>query len=196
MNAMSSRTSSRAYLYWAIILAVILGAWALRLTVITPLRVISSQMSPTLLSGDFALGWKNMAIHRGDVVWLQSAEPAEMARVIGLPGDFVELTGCELSINGGKARYQLSQDHPFIRRETIGEKSWSIACSPENALILSGQRVPEDSYLLLPDARIDGFAAGNQIVPQDKVAGRVLGVWFSLTPQKEVRFYRLFLSVY
>lgn len=187
---------NRATLYWTIILLVVGSAWILRATMISSLRVINSQMAPTLLPGDFTLGWRGGEIERGDVVWLKGAEPNLILRVIGLADDYVELDNCELTINGQKARYQISDSQSWLRTEAIGTSQWTVACPPEAALTVVGMKVPKGFLLLLPDARMSGFSPNLPVIAADQVEGKVLGIWFSKNANNDVRFYRLFRTLH
>jgi signal peptidase I len=95
-------------------------AFLLRSHVVTPYRVLSTSMLPTLLPGDFiaasrlaygmTVPWREPPLgsklpSRGDIVVFRNpesddAQPPVIKRVIGLPGDHVAMQGSRAVING------------------------------------------------------------------------------------------------
>lgn len=106
------------------ILALVLLAWALRSFVVAPFNIPSGSMLPTLYIGDYLVvtkwpyGYSRYSFpfgfptfpgrifehlpKRGDVVVFRHPDENEdlIKRVIGLPGDTVEVRGGELILNG------------------------------------------------------------------------------------------------
>src|SRR5256885_2916489 len=106
------------------ILTLVILAWALRSFVFAPFSIPSGSMLPTLYVGDYLVvakwpyGYSRYSLpfgfpgfsgrvfahvpHRGDVVVFRHPTEDEdlIKRVIGLPGDTVELRGGELILNG------------------------------------------------------------------------------------------------
>lgn len=107
------------------ILIVALAAWAIRSFVFAPFNIPSGSMLPSLYIGDYLVaakwpyGYSRFSFpfgipsfdgrifsslpERGDVVVFASRTPGAedvVKRVIGLPGDMIELRGGELILNG------------------------------------------------------------------------------------------------
>jgi len=97
----------KSLLSWALALAVTLGiALAVRTWGVQPVRIAGTSMEGTLMSGDLALVTKfdylNDAPERGDVVLcrLPGREAEYVKRVIGLPGETIEIAGGQVLSNG------------------------------------------------------------------------------------------------
>lgn len=112
------------------ILALVLLAWALRSLVFAPFSIPSGSMLPTLYIGDYLAVAKwpygysrysfplqipsfdgrifNGLPNRGDVVVFRHPTEEEdlIKRVIGLPGDTVEVRGGELILNGRPVKHE------------------------------------------------------------------------------------------
>ena len=95
----------------------------------TPVRVDGPSMVPTLLSEDRVLitrGAKD--VQRGDVVVLVADDRGQevelVKRVIGLPGDVVEVRGNAAYVNGvrepDRGQVSLGSESPFRRPVTVG----------------------------------------------------------------------------
>lgn len=84
--------------YVAIVVAVIL----IRSFLVTPIRVVGPSMNPTLKSGDIMILNKVSKIDRFDIVVIKSDKTPEVLikRVIGLPGESVEIKDGKIYING------------------------------------------------------------------------------------------------
>jgi len=164
--------------------------------------VPTGSMKPTILEGDRLLVNKtaydlkipltHISIYkfadpkRGDIVIFDS-KPADtrlVKRVMGLPGDIVEMRDNRLIINGIEARYsdveRLADAISAI--ESYGSMSHRIELSGGSRLSAFGPvRVPPDRYLVLgdnrdnsADSRIYGF------IPRDEIVGNARTVVLSL----------------
>ncbi|MCC7406193.1 MAG: signal peptidase I [Bdellovibrionales bacterium] len=108
----------------ALVLAVVL-ALVVRAFVVSAYRIPTMAMSPTLLPGDFIFAFKlpfgfqpplsggdrigGRAPHRGEVVIFKCPQDTSLScikRVIGLPGDRIEIRGKRLMINSKRATYR------------------------------------------------------------------------------------------
>ncbi len=165
--------------------------------------VPSTSMNPTIVVGDriwvnklaydFKLPLTNVSLWRtgepehGDIVVFKSAaaDTRLVKRLVGLPGDVVELRGNRLVVNGVEARYEDAHDDvggvsmlevtPDSRRRTIR------AAYPTRVQNFGPVTVPPDHYLMMgdnrdnsADSRIYGF------VPRQELVGRASTVVFSL----------------
>lgn len=166
--------------------------------------VPTGSMKPTILEGDRILVNKlaydlkfpltHLSIHRfgdpkrGDIVVFDS-KPADtrlVKRVIGLPGDVVEMMDNQLAINGIEARYSnvaYAADAIFAIESYVG-MSHRIELSrtgPGRLSSFGPVKVPEAHYLVLgdnrdnsADSRVYGF------IPRDEIIGNARTVVLSL----------------
>ena len=178
-------------------------------------QVPSGSMEPTILTGDrivvdklayslrvpFTLvrvaGWTDPA--RGDIItFLNPVDDRQfIKRVVGIPGDTVELRRNALIINGISATYETLTEEEYARlripasgaykvlRETIlGQSRIIMVLRYANDPTASSFRrftVPPDNYLVLGDNR-DNSGDFRKIGPvsRERVLGRAHAVAFSL----------------
>ena len=167
------------------------GAWILPLLLVfvvrnfgwEPYRIPSGSMIPTLLEGDFVLinrhayglnlqpmGWQPLILddpRRGDVVVFHRPDTGQILikRIIGLPGDRIELIGSSLRVNGrsvggpplrsadGYTRFQESQV------DSQGERSYLVQ-NRDGANLQHKDgvwQVEEGFYFVLGDNRDDSL---------------------------------------
>jgi len=138
---------------------------------------------------------------RGDIVTFSSPEDGVrlVKRVIGLPGDVVEMVREELVINGEKASYaavtgdiatQLAPDYTgqqLVLSEQLFGSKHPIIIMPERMAERSfgPVTVPQDQYLMLGDNR-DASKDSRYIgfVKRELITGQVKRVAFSLDTEK------------
>lgn len=181
--------------------------------------VPSGSMYPTLLIGDRILSdrlaydvkipftdviVKHLADpRRGDIVTFTSPQDGVrlVKRLVGLPGDVVEMRGEELVINGVKASYgaadgavatHLTPDYAgeqlVLTEQILGSRRPIIVMPQRMALRTFGPvTVPPGQYLMLGDNR-DNSRDSRYIgfVKRELITGRVQRVAFSLDT---ARFY-------
>ena len=148
--------------------------FALRLTV-QSYTVEMSSMNPTFQPGDCImvskLAYHSSGPHRGDVIVFhpppdtmdQSAVPF-IKRVIGLPGDIVEIKDGEVSINGTPL------NEPYI------------AAPPE--YVMPATSVPQDEYFVMGDNRNNSNDSHNGwFVPRANIIGKA---WFRYWPPSKL----------
>jgi signal peptidase I len=197
-------------------------SFALVLIIVAPLKsavadwnwVPTGSMKPSILEGELVLvnklaydlkvpfttlhlsTWGNPL--RGDVVVFFSPENGTrlVKRVIGLPGDTVELRNEVLYLNGIPQQYSLRDSGPF-RRDVFEDKNPVIAIEHLDAcdhyvMALPGRRalrsfgpyvVPLDHYFMMGDSR-DNSADSRFIgtVSREEIVGRVARVVLSFDP--------------
>ena len=113
-----------------------------------PFTVSGASMYPTLHNGDRMVLSKVGDIHRFDVVILQAPDEnvEYIKRVIGMPGDTVEMKSGVLYINGKKV------DQPFINTEALVKQT--VFMDDFTLESLTGEsKVPEGKYFVLGDNR-------------------------------------------
>jgi len=155
--------------------------------------VPTGSMKPTILEGDrifvnklaydMTVPLAHISVYRfadprrGDIVIFDSkaAGTRLVKRVIGLPGDVVEMTHNRLRINGIDARYSNveSMGDAIFAIESYGDMVHRIEIAPGAASRFSSfgpVKVPQDHYLVLGDvAPIPDSAAG---APRARPEGR------------------------
>ena len=82
--------------YVVIIIVVIL----IRTFLITPVRVSGISMYPTFTGNEVLLLNKVRTVHRLDIVVIEYNDERQIKRVIGMPGDTIEVRDREILING------------------------------------------------------------------------------------------------
>src|SRR5260370_42186078 len=166
--------------------------------------VPTGSMKPTILEGDrilvnkLAYGFKIPMTHisiykfgdpkRGDIVIFDSkvADTRLVKRVIGLPGDTVEMRDNRLTINGIGARYsnvEYAADAIFaIESDVSMSHRIELARTGGSRLSTFGPvKVPKDRYLVLgdnrdnsADSRVYGF------IPREEIVGNARTIVLSL----------------
>ena len=126
------------------------------------LRVRGANMEPNLWAGDMVLVRRGTGrVRAGDIVAFYHNNSLLLRRVIGLPGDTVEIdeTG-QVRVNGA------TLDEPYVTVATLG-----------NCEVEFPQEVPAQCYFVLGDNRVeaaDSRGAAVGMVPQENVTGKIL----------------------
>lgn len=190
--------------------------------------VPSGSMNPTIIEGDrvyvnklaydlkvpfttwHLAQWSNPK--RGDIVVFFSPLDGTrlVKRVIGLPGDTIELRDEQLIINGKPVNYaslspeistQLpsgEQEHSRFATEKLPGHSHAVMALPEVPAkrTFGPVRVPEGSYFMMGDNRDNSFDSRYfGVVPRNRIVGKATDVMFSIDkndywlPRSE-RFFR------
>jgi len=203
----------------------LLGVVALRIFVVEPFRIPSGSMLPTLEIGDqvvvnrFIYGVRIPFLNkvpfvivrpprRGDViVFVNPLDPSRdfIKRVVGVPGDRVELVNEVLHINGMPQEHRLVNGKHQVWEQPNGQ--WLPVYAELFEENLSGVRhaillepgnwrrnrtegpwtVPEDSVFVMGDNRDNsgdsryGFSVRNEVsfVPYGHIKGKAMLVWAS-----------------
>ena len=167
-----------------------------------PYQIPSGSMLPTLKVGDFILVDKytfgvrlpvinyefisGLQPKAGDVLVFRAPfDPSTnfIKRVIGVPGDTVEIKDNELYLNGdrvgqGMVSESLASTGLKVFKQTIGEKSFLIQKDRLYSSREGKWLVPEDSYFVLGDNR--GNSRDSRywgFVPKDMIVGKAFYVW-------------------
>lgn len=126
--------------------------------------------------------------HRGDIVVFDSAAADKrlVKRVIGLPGDTLELRNNKLIINGKAARYSRTRQvrEYLMTTEFLGGVKHQIKLDPLNQTPYSNfgpVTVPEGFYFMLGDNR-DHSADSRYygLIPRNEIVGKADKVILSL----------------
>lgn len=200
----------------------LLAVVAVRSFLFEPFKIPSSSMVPSLKIGDhifvskFNYGlsipftkfefarWS--APQRGDViVFLFPRDEAlhYVKRVVGVPGDTVEIRGKDLLVNGEPVAKDLITDEAEIKivsenigtagelyKENLDGVAHYIRFSKKAAHDLTREAppviVPEDKYFVLGDNRDDSYDSRSWgFVPRENVKGKAQLIWLSLDSEKK-----------
>lgn len=173
-----------------------LEATAIRAFWAQAFRVPTGSMEPTLLVGDCFFvdkrAYRRREPRRGEVVvFRHPRDPRQtyVERLVGLPGDSVEVRDNVLTVNGVRftsdllpgAEAQPSNVRGPVRRETLGGQAYLVLDIPTRPRRdLPAVRVPEGLYLVLGDNRNNSadsrFWGG---VTRDALIGPVTHVYYS-----------------
>ncbi len=151
-----------------------IGAFIYALIVLTflvrPFKIPSGSMRPTLEVGDRILvnrfGYRVGSPGRGDIavfIYPRENEIDYVKRVIGLPGDAVEIVDEHVYVNGDRLEGEKFQEREYYRR---GEWSGPLVV-PEGSLFVLG-----DNSANSKDSRYWGF------VPVENLKGKAFAIYW------------------
>lgn len=154
-----------------IIISAVAIAFVLNTFIIANSRVPSGSMEPTIMTKDRVIGSRLSYVfgdpERGDIVIFKYPDDESVhyvKRVIGLPGDVVDIIDGNVYLNGSDTPLE----EPYIREPMIPEAPMHF-------------EVPQDSYLMLGDNRnysLDARRWNNTYVKRDKLTAKVLFRYF------------------
>jgi signal peptidase I len=186
---------------------------------VEPFRIPSRSMEPSVLAGDMIWADKRyncpgcqQGVHRGDIAVFAYPNDRSLRyikRVIGLPGDHVELKDKNLSVNGQALQTAggLSSAGPVT--ESIDGRRWQVQWTGPSSTAASVAKAPSlnrapveratELQLVVPDGQV--FVLGDNrldstdsrsfgTVPMQDILGRARQVWFS-SDKQGVRWSRL-----
>ena len=139
---------------------------ALIATLVLPvLQIEGTSMEPTLVSGDIVLLTKTTAFGRGDICGFAWNNKILIKRVIGVPGDWIEIdSDGTVYLNGEKL------DEPYAEQIAFGE------CDLEFPY-----QVPQEQYFVLGDMRESSIDSRNTLVgcvENEQIIGKIfLRIW-------------------
>jgi len=130
---MSSRVFSRRP-HWAALVAIAAALSTAPACGVTSVTIRGSSMSPTFKDGETAIGVRNVdPIVRGDVIgfrYPRDETKSFIQRVIGLPGEDIEITNGRVAINGRPIEepYVLAENNvPFsMSRRRIADGEYFV----------------------------------------------------------------------
>ena len=214
MNAATLRSRARYWwrkeIRWWLILGLVI--FSLRSSLADWSDVPTGSMKPTILEGDrvfinklaydlkvpfttcHLVEWGNP--QRGDVVVFYSPHDGQrlVKRVVGLPGDTIELRNDGLVLNGNRVEYQpiaesLLRDLAVLDRasgvfavEQLAGRRHAVAAIPSVAAMRNygPYRVPEGHYFMMGDNRDDSFDSRYfGPVERKRIVGRATAVALS-----------------
>lgn len=173
-------TGARAFFDWVVVVTVaLLVAFVVRGFVLAHFVVDGQSMATTLDTGDRVfvnkLSYRLHDPNRGDVVVLHQITGATerdlIKRVIALPGETIEMTGCIVRITEAGSETAQILDEPYL------DDTDRIAgsCGPD----VTSQVVPDDSVFVMGDNR-GGSQDSRSLGPihEDDLVGRAFVVFW------------------
>lgn len=147
-------------------------------------RIEGQSMLPNLHEGEYVLINKLAYLldepERGEIIVLHYPLDRSrdfIKRVIGLPGDTVEISNQEVRVNG------VLLEEPYINAPTNRGGTWVV---------------PEDSYFVVGDNRnnsSDSRASGGWFLPEDDIVGRAWFIYWPFDGARPVPHYEHILDV-
>lgn len=147
-------------------LIVVASVAVLLATLVLPVLQISGiSMEPALNNGDIVILIKAGKFRQGDLCAFSYSNKTLIKRIVGLPGDYVEIDKeGNVFINGNML------DEPYISEKSMGECDIEFPC-----------QVPENHYFLLGDKRKTSVDSRNSVigcVEKDQIIGKIIiKVW-------------------
>ena len=156
------------------VLTIVAAVAVLIATLVLPvLQIEGTSMEPTLSNGDIVLLMKTTRFERGDLCAFTWNNKLLVKRVIGLPGDWIEIdTDGTVYLNGDKL------DEPYVQQMALGE------CDLEFPF-----QVPQEQYFVIGDMRESSIDSRNSLIgciPKDQIVGKV---FFRVWPFKKISFF-------
>ena len=156
------------------VLTIVAAVAVLIATLVLPvLQIEGTSMEPTLHNGDIVLLMKTNRFDRGDLCGFTWNNKLLIKRVIGVPGDWIEIdTDGTVYLNGEKL------DEPYVEQKALGE------CDLEFPY-----QVPQEQYFVIGDMRESSIDSRNTVIgciPKDQIVGKV---FFRVWPFSRLRFF-------
>ena len=156
------------------VLTIVAAVAVLIATLILPvLQIEGSSMEPTLSNGDVVLLTNTTRFKRGDLCGFAWNNKLLIKRVVGLPGDMIEIDADgTIFLNGDQL------EEPYVEHKALGE------CDLEFPY-----QVPQGQYFVIGDMRENSIDSRNTAIgciPKDQVVGKV---FFRVWPFKNITFF-------
>ena len=156
------------------VLTIVAAVAVLIATLILPvLQIEGTSMEPTLSNGDIVLLAKTTRFEHGDLCAFTWNNKLLVKRVIGLPGDWIEIdTDGTVYLNGDKL------NEPYVQQAALGE------CD----LVFPFQ-VPQEQFFVIGDMRESSIDSRNTVIgciSKDQIVGKA---FFRVWPFNSIRFF-------
>ena len=156
------------------VLTIVAAVAVLIATLVLPvLQIEGTSMEPALSNGDIVLLTKTPRFDRGDLCGFTWNNKLLIKRVIGLPGDWIEMdTDGTIYLNGDKL------EEPYVKNKALGE------CDLEFPF-----QVPQEQYFVVGDMRESSIDSRNTVIgciSKEQIVGKV---FFRIWPFKNIRFF-------
>ena len=156
------------------VLTIVAAVAVLIATLVLPvLQIEGTSMEPTLHNGDIVLLMKTTRFNHGDLCGFTWNNKLLIKRVIGVPGDWIEIdTDGTVYLNGEML------DEPYVQEKAFGE------CDLEFPF-----QVPQEQYFVIGDMRESSIDSRNTLIgciPKDQIVGKV---FFRVWPIKDISVF-------
>lgn len=157
------------------VLTIVAAVAVLIATLVLPvLKIEGKSMEPTLQNGDIVLLTKSTDFDRGELCGFAWNNKLLIKRVIGFPGDWIEIdTDGTVYVNSEAI------DEPYVMDKTMGE------CDLEFPY-----QVPQEQYFVMGDLRetsIDSRSTLIGCIEKDQIVGKVA---FRVWPLNSIEFLK------
>lgn len=129
------------------------------------LRVTGTSMTPTLSNGTVVVCKRTTKLDRGDIVAFYYNNKVLLKRVIGLPGDYIDIKS-----DGTVLVNNEEIDEPYIDKKALGENDLEYP-----------YQVPEDRFFVMGDHRstsVDSRSKSIGCISEESVLGKVkVAIW-------------------
>ena len=168
---MNKEEKRKEFISWIkIIVFAVVVAFIVNNFIVVNATIPSCSMEPAIMTGDrlwaFRLSYLFEEPQRGDIVvfkWPDDEKKLFVKRIIGMPGDSVEIYGGAVYINGEKF------EEDYLNEDMSKEGIWGV------------YEVPEGAYFVLGDNRNwseDARYWENTYVYKDKIVGKAFLKYF------------------
>lgn len=151
------------------VLVVIAAAVLISNLLLPILRIYGSSMSPTLVNGNIVTALRGGSYERGDIVAFYYNDKILVKRIVGLPGEVIDIDeDGSVSVDGEPL------DEPYLDEKALGE------CDIELPY-----QVPEGRYFVMGDNRsVSSDSRSSQVgcIAEERIIGELI---FTLWPLSE-----------
>lgn len=215
-ESIQGRNDLTKALIWCVIAVI-----AVRSFIVEPFKIPSSSMVPSLNIGDHIFVSKfsyGLSVPFSKIEFLKIAEPSRgdvvvflfpkdeslhyVKRLVGLPGDKIEIKGRTVIVNGEEIKKEAVTDLSEITKitgdtepsgeyfkEKLGNVTHLVRYSrgeTDYSISNINLEVPPDHYFMMGDNRDDSYDSRSWgFVPRENIKGRALMVWLSLDQNAE-----------
>ena len=181
--------------YGLVILVAGVAALLFRFLVLEAYSIPGPALKPTLMPGDHILVLKTPYLftsptpERGAIVLLAPPEDPDhfyLRRVIGVPGDTVEITGGDVWLNGKRLRLDsTTPPHPAeCPRERLDQTTYDTCRQAPELAEFPKTKVAPGTVFLVADfrTRVSSPFAAAAMSPIEGIRGEAKWIWLSIQP--------------
>ncbi len=164
LNRVNNKREYKTTFRNTIFILIVVAAFAVLVSsfFITVLKVTGDSMTPTFETGQIVIAQNSSTFETGDVIAFYYNNKVLIKRVIGSPGDWINIdSDGNVTVNG------VLIDEPYVDQLSYGD----------NTDITFPYQVPENRYFVLGDHRstsIDSRSTAVGCVTQEQVIGKIV----------------------